>query len=137
MNEGVCRFINGVNSKMVSRITGQSIREEAKVGTRTLDLVRIIRARRFKWVGHILRMGDNRLVKQGLQQTYENRQEGDILMDVQPTSSWEELVRLAADRKQWRDRARTIRESNISKWHRMSRLIRWSREFNNNNNNTR
>ena len=60
-------------------------------------------------------MGDSRLVKQGLQQIYKNRQEGDILMDVQPTSRWEELVSLAADRKQWRDRARTIRESNISK----------------------
>ena len=99
LNDRVCRFINGVNSKMVSRITGQSIREEAKVGTRTLDLVRLIRARRFKWVGHILRMKDSRLVKQGLQQIYENRQEGDILMDVQHTSNWEELVSLATDRK--------------------------------------
>ena len=88
----VCRVLNGANSRMVARITGQSIREEATIGTRTFNLVKWIRARRLKWVGHILRLEDSRMIKQALQVIYDNRQEGDILMDIPKHKTWQELV---------------------------------------------
>ena len=45
-------------------------------------------------------------------------------MDIPKHKTWEELVVLARDRLQWRGLVRTIRETNIDKWKRMSRLLR-------------
>ena len=64
------------------------------------------------------------MIKQALQVIYDNRQEGDILMDIPKHKTWEELVKLAEDRIQWRGLVRTLRETNIDKWKRMSRLLR-------------
>ena len=51
----VCKMMNGVNVKMLSRITGNSCHEEATEITRSFDLVSRIGARRLlvKWVGYI------------------------------------------------------------------------------------
>ena len=43
----VSAALNGVNSSMVSKITGKSIREEASEG-KTFDLVKWIRARKLQ-----------------------------------------------------------------------------------------
>ena len=40
------RMLNGINSRLLHRITGKTYKEEASEGTRTFDLVRWIRARR-------------------------------------------------------------------------------------------
>ena len=76
-----------------------------------------------KWVGHILRLEDSRMLKQALQVIYDNRQEGGILMDVPKQKTWDELEELAKDRLVWKGLVRTIRETNIDKWKRMSRLL--------------
>ena len=55
--------INGTNARCLSRITGNTSRQEASRNTRTYDLVAAVRHCRFVWLGHILRMNDNRLVK--------------------------------------------------------------------------
>ena len=123
------RVLNGANSRVISRITGQSIREEATIGTRTFNLVKWIRARRLKWVVHILRIEDSRMLKQALQVIYDNRQEGDILMDVPKQKTWYELEELVKDILVWRGLVRTIRETNIDKWKRMSRLLIHKRKF--------
>ena len=47
-------------------------------------------------------MDDERLVKQTLKVIYDNSQEGDMLMDVESTESWEQLVETAKDRKSWK-----------------------------------
>ena len=110
LNERVCKMLNGANAKMLSRITGKTCREEATEGTRSFDLVSRIRARRIKWVGHILRIGDkDRLIRKALRVIYDNRQEGDILMDVPSSVSWEELEEVAADRDKWRLLVRMVK----------------------------
>ena len=40
LDEKTVRMLNGVNSRLVHRITGKSYKEEASEGTRTFDLVR-------------------------------------------------------------------------------------------------
>ena len=51
-------------------------------------------------VGHILRFRDNdkRLIKETLKVIFDNRQEGDILMDVNTGLTWEQLQAQARDR---------------------------------------
>ena len=65
-----------------------------------------IRARRLKWVGHILRLcdSDKRLIKETIKVIFDNRQEGDILMDVDAVLTWEQLQAQARDRDVWRKR---------------------------------
>lgn len=59
IDDRTARLLNGANSKMVSRITGRTIREEVD-RDKTFDLVRWIRVRRLRWLGHILRMHPDR-----------------------------------------------------------------------------
>ena len=110
----VCAMINGANSRMVSRITKRSIHEEASPSTRTFDVVRWIRARRLQWVGHILRMDPSRLVHKAARHIFDNRSEGDLLMDTPGDRSWDELKALAADRAGWRSRVRALRINQVS-----------------------
>ena len=87
LTTAVRRFLNGANSQMVAQITKRTIREEASAATRSYDLVASIRAKRLKWLGFILRMEDGRLVKMAVQQMYDNRKEGDLLMDAPETKT--------------------------------------------------
>ena len=54
--------LNGANSKMLVRIMGSSIREEARSATSHFDLVKEVRVRRLKWAGDILHMTPDRLL---------------------------------------------------------------------------
>ena len=66
LNEEAKRCINGSNTYMLSHIAGKTKREEVTMTTTTFNIIDWIRARRLKWVGHILRLKDDRLVKQTL-----------------------------------------------------------------------
>ena len=61
----VCSALNGANSSMVSVITGRTVRAEASSG-KTFDLVKWIRARKLQWLGHILRMDPERMLRQDI-----------------------------------------------------------------------
>ena len=131
LTKKVCGFLTSANARMMARITGRKVHEEAGK-SKTFDLVKWIRARRLKWVGHILRLEkektkdgkeEERLLKRALQHVHAHRKEGDILMDV-PNLSWEELQKLAADKDVWKSMVRAIKETNISKWQRMTRRLR-------------
>ena len=93
LDESASRCINGANAYMLSHITGKSKREEAMVATTTFNILAWIRARRLKWVGHILRLkkrrGEERLIKKTLKVIYDHRQDGDIFMDVPEEPIWE------------------------------------------------
>ena len=97
LDDKACAMLNGANSRMVARITGRTIKEEASKTTRTFDFVTWIRARRLQWVGHILRMDNNdtepRLIYKAVSYIYEHRRPGDLLMDIPRHCDWQDLVK--------------------------------------------
>ena len=58
------RSVNGFNSRCLHRSTGRSYRDEAM--SPTSNLVQAVCKRRMRWLGHILRMPENRLVRQSV-----------------------------------------------------------------------
>ena len=93
--------LNGWNSRHLHVITRRSFRDEAV--TPSYDLVRAIRQRRQRYLGHILRMPPSRLVRETigfLGSTGPPYEEGSILMDC-GNVTLDELITLAADRKAW------------------------------------
>ena len=89
--------------------SGKSKHEEATVTTTSFNIIAWIRARRLRWVGHILRLPprlnrstgekEPRLIKKTLKVIYDHQKPGDILMDV-PSSldKWQDLEKYASDR---------------------------------------
>ena len=116
LDEEAVRTLNGVNSKLLHRITGRPVQEEARDG-RSFDLVRWIRTRRAQWLGHILRMEPSRMLHRAVQYMHGSRKKGDLLMDA-PEYSWTELVQLAHNRDAWRALVKSIRQNSIneSRW---------------------
>ncbi len=105
LDEATCRKLNGWNCKCLVAITGWEYREEATEPT--FDLVATLRARRLRWLGHILRMPDHRLVRrvalrQGTPATNSEYPAGTLFMDAPTHSSVDELVKMARDREGWR-----------------------------------
>ena len=91
----------------MSHLTERTIAEEYRVPT--VDLVLWLRLRRLKWVGHILRLPEERMVRKVMLAKHAEQLEkhgcpkhGEVLMDVPPHSTVEELVELAKDRDGWR-----------------------------------
>ena len=66
LTERTMTMINGCNARCLSHVTGLSAHAEASPRTRTFDMVGAIRQRRHRWLGHILRMPDERLVKEAI-----------------------------------------------------------------------
>ena len=85
------KALNGANSQMLSIITGKTPHAEASIDTHTFDLLHWIRARRLQWLGHILRMTDDRKLKQTAYEIFKSPNPGDLLMDASKTDSWREL----------------------------------------------
>ena len=92
------RSINGTNAQMMVGITGNTPRHEASPKSRTFDIIMWIRARQLQWLGHILRMGTERLLKQAVFVMFKNKKTGDLLMDAPAHETWRELCTYAADR---------------------------------------
>lgn len=109
LSKEACKIINGANAYMLSHITGKTKREEATRATCTFNILAWIRSRRLRWAGHILRLEDDRLLKQALKVIYDHPQEGDMLMDVERLT-WEELVKKAADRDAWRTEVNRLKQ---------------------------
>ena len=101
LNNSVLRQINGANSSMLARFTGQTRRQEARRATTSFDLVRHIRVMRLKWLGFILCQVDTRLIKQAIAIQSDMNQQGNILMDAPNHTDLEQLVMMAKDKAFW------------------------------------
>ena len=102
LSASVCRKINGFNSRCLHIITGKDYRETAT--NPVFNLLLSVRKRRLRYLGHVLRMSNDRLVKKTLlAYTHggEHVPEGSLLMDCD-NLSLPELELAAQDRKKWR-----------------------------------
>ena len=109
MTKRVTVALNGANASMVSIITGKTVREETVV-VKSFDLVTWIRSRKLQWLGHILRMGRERKLKQTIFEMLKALQTGDMMMDAPETNSWRELCTYSCDSDYWRTRVRALRQ---------------------------
>ena len=94
--------LNGANSRMLARIMGSSIREEARSATSHFDLVKEVRARRLKWAGGILRMDPDRLLHKAIEAQLVLGMQGGLLMDAPAGMTLSELKALAQDKSVWK-----------------------------------
>ena len=102
LDERTMATINGANARCLSRFTGQDAHAEASSRTRSYDLVMAIRKRRFKWLGHILRMKDVRLVKAAVRMQHKQGLKGSMLMDTPNHLTMEEVEIVAKNRRVWK-----------------------------------
>ena len=107
------RILNGINSKMLSCFTGRPIQEEARPLTSSINLVRKLRVRRHKWLGHILRGDPSRLIAQAVRTQRAMQLKGGLLMDAPQHANLRELTNLAADRATWADWQKDIPQSHF------------------------
>ena len=101
LTPAVMRKINGANSKMLARFTGKTIPQEARASSSTFNLVKHIRVRRLKWLGHILRAGPDRLIYQAVEEQRRLGFPGNLGMDAPPHNSLTDLAIRAQDRAAW------------------------------------
>ena len=102
MTETVMKKINGFNSRCLHFITGKSYREKAV--NPDFNLLRSIRQRRLRYLGHILRLPPDRLLRRSLFAYiagWDTVPEGSLIADCPPGLSLEDLAEIAADRKSW------------------------------------
>ena len=108
LTEDVRKLLNGFNSRCLHIITKQTYRATATNPAHNLLLA--IRKRRLRYLGHILRMATGRLVRRTLT-AYVNGgtsvPEGSLLQDCEPVT-FEELARLANDRRSWQLRVNNL-----------------------------
>ena len=93
---------------MLARITGRSIPTEARSLTTSFDLVKKIRERRFRWLGHIIRAGPDSIMYQALVVQQSMGHTGNLLMDAPPHNSIDDLRSIACDRGEWKALARKL-----------------------------
>ena len=101
LTAAVMRSNNGFNSRYLHVITGQDYRHTATAPV--FDLVRAIRQRRLRYLGHILRMPESRVVRRALMAitvTGTQYPEGSLLMDCQ-TIPFANIEALAQRRAAW------------------------------------
>ena len=113
LNPEAIRKLNGANTQMMRVISGKTPHQESSPKWRSFDIVKWIRARRLTWLGHILRMGPERLLKRAVFEMYKAKTDGDLLMDAPQHTSWYDLCSQACDRERWRTLVRAMKQSPI------------------------
>ena len=109
LTEPVMRSVNGFNSRCLHIITGQDYRVTATAPE--YDLLRAIRQRRLRYLGHILRMPESRVVRRALVALAKGGTiypKGSLFMDCQ-AMEMNQLVALAQRRGAWNALAKQLR----------------------------
>ena len=102
LTDDVMRKLNGANSQMLSRITGNDIRTEARPATSSFDIVKHIRVRRLRWLGQILRGHQGRLLFKAIEAQHAMRNPGSLFMDAPPHVDLQDLVNQSYDKTFWK-----------------------------------
>ena len=108
LTKEVCRQLNGANSLMLSRVTGNPVRQEARAATTSHDLLRHVRVMRLKWLAKILRGDQTSLVFCAAYTQYQMGSPVNLFMDAPQHNSFEDLVAKAADKAAWDEHVRFI-----------------------------
>ena len=109
LTEPVMRSVNGFNSRCLHVITGQDYRVTATAPE--YDLLRAIRQRRLRYLGHILRMPESRVVRCALVAHTKGGAiypKDSLFMDCQ-AMEMDQLVALAQRRGAWNALAKQLR----------------------------
>ena len=104
----VRRTLNGFNCRCLNRITSKPYRDTAK--SPDFDLILAIRKRRLRYLGHILRMSVDRLVRRtfiAYVSTPGGPPDGSLLDDCR-IKDLQQLTVLAQDRRTWRALANNL-----------------------------
>ena len=109
LTEPVMRSVNGFNSRCLHIITGQDYRVTATAPE--YALLRAIHQRRLRYLGHILRMPESRVVRRALVALAKGGTvypKGSLFMDCQ-AMEMDKLVALAQRRGAWNALAKQLR----------------------------
>ena len=109
--------VNGFNSRCLHIITGQDYRVTATAPE--YDLLLAIRQRRLRYLGHILRMPESRVVWRALVALAKGGTvypKGSLFMDCQ-TMEMHQLVALAQRRSAWNALAKQLRWDGLPPYH--------------------
>ena len=88
------RRLNGTNARLLSKITGKSVHQEAR--SPHFCAVQWARVKRAKWLGHILREDELSLVKAAVLQSYARGEVGTLMDEAPPHRDINHLCALAA-----------------------------------------
>ena len=102
LTKDVKKKVNGVNSKMLAQITRRTIHEEAR--SPSVNAIHIILKRRWEYLGHILRLDEDRAVRRYLLELSPQTKpfkEGTLLADAS-FNSVTKMVECASDKIRWK-----------------------------------
>ena len=102
MDKAAMAKLNGANARCLSRFSGKSPHQEASAYTRSYDLVSAVQSRRRKWLGHLLRLKGNRLVKLATAVQHGQQAAGNLFQGIPPQLTYQQVHALAQDRDGWR-----------------------------------
>ena len=95
-------MLNGANARLLSRFTGKDAHKEASPSSQTYNLVSAIKKRRLKWLGHILRMEGDRLVKFATKTQFDQGLAGDLFEGLPTDWDYEHISDVTSNRNLWR-----------------------------------
>ena len=105
----VSRTINGFNSRCLHVITGKDYRTTAT--TRVYDLVLAVRKRRMRYLGHVLRLSPDRIVRRALIALVKggtHYPDGSLFSDSE-LENVQELLDTAMNRSAWRAKVASLK----------------------------
>ena len=110
VTEAVHKKLNGVNSKMLALITRRTIHEEAREPS--YDTVEYVRNRRHDFLGHVLRMDENRALWRFLLELSPSEapfKQGSLMSETSFQNVME-MLEAVEDRELWRNMRKNNRE---------------------------